>query len=336
MELNHVKTFEGSPRPADVFEPHLLSVELLSDMDELFKKARGMSAGEHAALPDESSAEVLKAGERGVAIVTPGRLIMFDRCPEPDSVPEEKVEAMREMLPPDPPLRITAISYTYIEALVEGMSTAIPFRGFLNAWAYLGHSVIVFEGHPSAFESGVRDSDVLLVDSGMLPFLPPDWQALAQGVMPSGGRIIIHDRKTYTVSEVTKVESTLAPSYSGPTGEAGYVYLLSVVLVAGDRASVEITAGEALPRLADFMTGAASFPWLVNLPFKYEDLNADKVIDIILHKAGWRGYLPFKRTGKFPSPVAPKRMPDGHIRKWTLPVTLGKDAQGRRQVRMER
>jgi hypothetical protein len=75
-------------------------------------------------------------------------------------------------MPPDPPLKISVISYTFIEALTTEIDKAIPFRGFLISWAYLGHSVIVFEGHPSAFESGVRDCDVLLIDSGMLPFIP--------------------------------------------------------------------------------------------------------------------------------------------------------------------
>jgi hypothetical protein len=333
MELKRVKTFQGAPRPANVFQPHLLGVEVLSDMDEVFRIARKMAAGEHGALAGESAAETLKEGERGVVIVTPGRLNMFDRCPEPGSVPEEKVEAMREMLPRDPPLRITAISYTHIEALVEDMSKAIPFRGFLNGWAYLGHNVIVFEGHPSAFESGVRDSDVLLVDSGMLPFLQFDWQAVAQKVMRPDAQILIHDRETYTVSQVTKSEPG---QESGPGWEAAYVDLLIVLLFNGDRSSVEITAGEALPKLADFTTRPTDFPWLANVPFKHEDLNADRVIDTILHKAGWRWYRPFRRTGKLPAPVLPRMMPDGKVRKWTLPVTLGKDAQGRRQVQIER
>jgi hypothetical protein len=129
---------------------------------------------------------------------------MFDRCPEPGSVPKEKAAEMGETLPPDPPLQISVISYTYIEALVENMSQAIPFRGFLIGWAYIGHNVIVFEGHPSAFGSGVRDCDVLLVDSGMLPFLQSDWQEVAQRVMRPAPLILVHDRATYTVSQVNK------------------------------------------------------------------------------------------------------------------------------------
>lgn len=62
MELKHVKTFEGSPRPDDVFQPHLLSVELLSDMDELFNMARRMAAGERPAQAGESPGEELAAG----------------------------------------------------------------------------------------------------------------------------------------------------------------------------------------------------------------------------------------------------------------------------------
>lgn len=332
MELKHLKSIEGSPRPADVFQPHLPSVELFSDMDELFNGARKMAAGEHAALAGES-AEVLKEGERGVVIVTPGRLHMFDRCPEPGSVPEEKVEAMREMLPPDPPLRITAISYTYIEALVEDMSKAIPFRGFLNAWAYLGHNVIVFEGHPSAFESGVRDSDVLLVDSGMQPFLQPDWQAVAQRVMPSGGRILIHDRETYTLSQVIKPEPVQPQTYSGPVGEEGYVVFLLWVLVGAARGTIELTSGCVLPKLADLATKPEPLAYLAIVPFKEEDLDVDKVIDIILHKAGWRLYSPFKTNGKLRLPML---QADGTTKHWTFDVTLGKDAHGRRQVEIVR
>jgi hypothetical protein len=335
-ELSHVKTFEGSPRPADVFEPHQVSVELLSDMDEVFDSSRRMATRQRDDRVGESLGEVLAEGQRGVAIVTPGRLTILDQCPEPGSVPEEKLADIREMLPPDPPLQITAISYTHIEALTEDMSKAIPFRGFLIMWAYLGHSVLVFEGHSSAFESGVRNSDVLLVDSGMLPFLQPDWQAVAQRVMRNEGRILIHDRETYTLSLVTKAAPVQTPPYSGPGGEAAYVDLLSVLLFFGDRSSTEITSGETLPKLADFTSRPADFPWLADPPFKHEDLNADRVIEIILHKAGWRWYSPFKRTGEFPAPVLPKMMPNGHVRKWSLPVTLRKDPQGRRQVQIER
>lgn len=67
------------------------------------------------------------------------------------------------------------------------MTRAIPFRGYLLAWATAGHNVIVFEGHPTAFESGVRNADVLLMDSGMLPFVQFNWVEAAQRVMQPEG-----------------------------------------------------------------------------------------------------------------------------------------------------
>src|SRR5687767_5178233 len=116
MEPKHIKSIEGDPRPNDIFQPHRLSVELFDDMDEIFNRARRMSAGEQ--LGQGGNQENIVEGQRGVAIVTPGRLIMLDQCPKPGSVAEEKVAPMREMMPPDPPLAITVIGYTFIEALV--------------------------------------------------------------------------------------------------------------------------------------------------------------------------------------------------------------------------
>jgi hypothetical protein len=200
-ELKHIESIEGQPRPSDIFKPHLLSVELFSDMDEIFRKARRLAAGED---DDEATRSWKKfEGHRAVTIVTPGRIMWLDPCPEPNSVPVEKVAPMRQMMPEQPPLKITAISYTFIEALTTEIDKAIPFRGFLNAWAYLGHSVIVFEGHSSAFESGIRDCDVLLVDSGMLPFMPLNWIDIARRVMNEGAMIFVHDRETYRLSQIT-------------------------------------------------------------------------------------------------------------------------------------
>jgi hypothetical protein len=89
MELQHVKSFEGSPEPEDIFQPHMPGVELLSDMDEVFGRARRLSAtGEYPAgvegLAPEAAAEVLKLkGQHSVVIVTPGRLLMPVPAPSP-------------------------------------------------------------------------------------------------------------------------------------------------------------------------------------------------------------------------------------------------------------
>ena len=67
--------------------------------------------------------------------------------------------------------------------------------------AYIGHTVWVFEGHPTALAAGCRDAHVVIVDSSMVPFLQPDWQAVVSGTMrhPS---IYVHDRATYRLSPV--------------------------------------------------------------------------------------------------------------------------------------
>ena len=64
-ERTHVKSLDGQPKPADIFQPYLQGVELFEDMDRIFLEARGLAAGRQPA-PDAGE------GQRGVAIVTPG------------------------------------------------------------------------------------------------------------------------------------------------------------------------------------------------------------------------------------------------------------------------
>ena len=64
-----VRSEPGSAEPADIFEPHMPPVDVLSDMDGLFADARKQSQG-------------AREGEGGsVVVVTPGRMRMIlDRC----------------------------------------------------------------------------------------------------------------------------------------------------------------------------------------------------------------------------------------------------------------
>jgi hypothetical protein len=200
-EPKHVKSIGGHSRPSDIFEPHLMGVELFEDMDELFRKARRAASGED----DDEVTRSWKRfeGQRAVATITPGRLTMFSPGPEPNIIPEEVIAQEQLLMPPDPPLKISVISYTHVEALATQIDKAIPLLGHLYSWAFLGHSVIVFEGHPSAFESGVRDCDVLVVDSGMFPFMPLSWIDVASRVMNEGARIFVYDRATHTLALTT-------------------------------------------------------------------------------------------------------------------------------------
>jgi hypothetical protein len=53
------------------------------------------------------------------------------------------------------------------------------------------------------------------------------------------------------------------------------------------------------------------------LSIELEQVNADSVIDILLQKAGWRWYTPFKTSGVLAVPPA-TRLPNGGIRYWKL------------------
>lgn len=336
MERRHVKTFEGSPTPSDIFEPHQLGVELLSDMDGLFKGARELSAtGEYPVGAAEPSADVAAEvekvkGWRSVVIVTPDRMLMPVPAPAPGTVPRDAVEGVRQLLPPDPPLSISAVSYTYVPALIEDKAKAIPFLGFLVGFTSIGHTAVVFEGHPSAFESGVRGVDVLLVDSGMLPFMQADWAEVAFKVMRPGARVLVHDRPTYKLKQLFPPGTPRIPLVLSPEEQVEwYAGSLIRLLLTGTRTSAQLTSGETLPDLADFATTPELRAQIASLPFRHDELDADKVIDRILKKAGWH-FL--KRTGIVRIPI---ETAEG-TRLGACGVTLGKGAGGRRQLLLER
>ena len=326
-KFKHVKSINGDPPPSDIFKPHRLGVELFSDMDELFRYAREHASGENEN-EDTQRADKSKR-RRAVPIVTPGRLIMLDPCPEPNSMPEEKVAPMRNLMPADPPRKITAICHTFMEALVVDIDKAIPFRGFLNAWAYLGHDVLVFEGHPSAFVAGVRDCDVLLVDSAMMPFIPLNWLDVASGVMKADRLILVHNRQSYSLIQVFKPRTERS-------AEAKYVEFLLRLLMQSSRSSVDIISHSIVPDLGELMPNPIDREWLPKIfsfSFEREKLNADVVIDYCLKNAGWHWYTPTRTRGVLRLPLT---MSNGTTRNLQFEVTLGKDDAGRRQLSIER
>jgi len=323
-ERKHIESIDGGPKPADIFQPFLQGVELFEDMDLVFQEARQLAAGEH---PDTGAPELDQA-KRGVAVVTPGRLIMLDPCPDPANVPENELLPMLAMLPSKSPLNISVISHTRVEALTEDMTKAIPFRGYLLAWATGGHNVIVFEGHPSAFDSGVRDADVLLMDSGMVQFVQLDWVKAAERVMRPEGKIFLHDHKTFTLSLYSKTEESSPKSNL----EGTYVELLLRILIRSEQNSVEITEGEIVPDLWDLATNSTDRDW-ISKNLERDKVNAEKVIDLLVHKAGWRWYNSFKTTRTFKFPM---RLNNGVIRDYPFTVTLTKNTTGKRQLRIDR
>ena len=159
--------------------PHMPEVDVRPDIDEVFALARRISAGEPAA----------PGGPRGepcVAVVTPGRLILQVPLPPGEPNPEMLAD-LRAFILEAEPQRIVVIAYT--DLVTEGALSAdkinehVPFLGYLMGMVYGGHTVVVFEGHPTALEPGCRGADLLIVDKEMADQLQDDWVAEAAGAL---------------------------------------------------------------------------------------------------------------------------------------------------------
>ena len=186
-------------QPIDKFEPNMPNVDSLSDMDALFAQARNAL---NTGCPPDQKTDSLPEGTRCIAVITPDRNTVFVPGITPGSLSTDDVAVVYDLLPSEEPLHITVISYTDADALTENIGKCIPFLGYLYAFSYVGHNVVVFEGHPSAFESGVRNSDVLLVDSAMLPLIQDEWLEVAYEVMNPNPKVLLHDRETYSLYQI--------------------------------------------------------------------------------------------------------------------------------------
>ena len=118
-------------------------------------------------------------------------------------MPKEQVAGMERMIPTAVKRNIAVLAFTEIGGLADAasMNAAIPFFGLLLGIAYIGHAVWIFEGHPTALAAGCRNADALIVDSGMIPFLQPDWAEVASRAMRNKG-IYLHDRATFSLRPV--------------------------------------------------------------------------------------------------------------------------------------
>jgi hypothetical protein len=65
---------------------------------------------------------------------------------------DEIIGASEAPMPPEPPPDISGASYTLSEALAgdETLKGCLPCPGLLVGFAYIGHGVLVFEGHSAA------------------------------------------------------------------------------------------------------------------------------------------------------------------------------------------
>jgi hypothetical protein len=324
MALTIIDDVPGSPTPDDLFQPHMPGVAVLDDMDTHFARAREQSAN----------------GPEGrcVVIVTPGRLLMSVPTPPLGSMPESAKQTVRAMLHGDRPLDVSIVSYTRLEALMADeqvlkcIPKCIPLFGHLLVFTHLGHRVVVFEGHPTAFEAGVRNADVLLVDSGMLPFLQEDWAAVAFRVMKEGARILVHERKHDELMPVVQQKEPPGWQYTEPDGEASYVNCLLTTISLSPNGSVRILAGARLPDLARIATDPEQLEWIASLPFDYAWLDAEKVIEMLMHVAKPVRTGLFRRELVLKAKFAMK----GTITDFAFKLTPGRTPGGRQTLQVDR
>jgi hypothetical protein len=169
-----------------------------ADIGAVFDGARRAARGEGEQPPGTLG--------RHVIIVTPGRMLKFQPCPPAGSMAAAQVASIEQMMPSTVKRSIAAIAFTELDAIMKSAEKAIPFLGILLGFAYVGHAVWVFEGHPSALAAGCREADVLIVDGAMVPCLQPDWAAVAAKAMRRP-EIYVHDRATYSLKKVSPTAS---------------------------------------------------------------------------------------------------------------------------------
>jgi hypothetical protein len=177
-----------------LYLPRMPEVDLSLKIEDVFNEARKAALG-------ETRPPGAAPNDRFLILVTPGRLLMHKPCPVAGSIPESQVAALEKMLPSLIKRNIAVIAYTDLQAVTNQISRAIPFVGMLLGFAYIGHAVWIFEGHPSALAAGCQDADLLLVDGGMLPYLAENWVEIAADSMRNK-EIYVHERATFKLTRL--------------------------------------------------------------------------------------------------------------------------------------
>jgi len=80
--------------------------------------------------------------------------------------------------------------------------------------------------------------------------------------------------------------------------------------------------------LLDFATAATDRDWL-SKNIDRDKVDAEKVIDLLSHKAGWRWYNSFKTTRDLNFRVS---LNNGTLGNWRFTLTLTKNTAGNRQL----
>ncbi len=197
-------------------------MNLDADVAELFARVREK-------LPLGRAPEEMKAGEPWLGIVCPDRSFFLVTLSVAAELPPQLVEQNKDCIPYTKPLNITAVGFTGLRPSPE--IRRMPFVASILPFAYIGHSIVIFEGHESGFEASLKDADVLIIDSGMLPFLQPNWFEVARRAFREHGRIRMFDRKTLSLPPVVPSRNSVGWAYATEQdGEASYVNSLLTTL----------------------------------------------------------------------------------------------------------
>jgi hypothetical protein len=324
-KFEYIETIETTYRPSwDLYEPHMPSVDLHANMDEFFEDVRTLGTKsskkgfkdefyrKHPEYTDRVLwVEPVKEGEAFIPVITPGRMIVLIPAffhPETKSSGAQNVGDY--VLPSRKNLKITAISHTYMDDFLNNnlsvkekltsVIKSIPFIAQIAAFAGVdGHSVLIFEGHPSAFEAGINNSDVLFIDSGMLKFLQDDWSEIAFRCMNPHCKIFIHEREGYRLRSVIKTKTHPGWDYGfGVGNEDNYINMLFGASSELGGKHIRLATGKRLPDLSQFFTNKPeTLEFLSKIPFDYELLDTQKVIKLIIEKSE-KKFLSSTRTHK--------------------------------------
>jgi tetratricopeptide (TPR) repeat protein len=185
-------------------QPYMPNVKVFSgtDLANMFQQARNLARGKSPTGTPQSEAD----GQKYLTLILPDRNMRRISTARPNAMARTAVEGILNILPlPSKYVVGIALNDKLTTAAPEQLIKAIPFFGFLAGMAYVGHTVVIFEGHPTAFEEGVRGADQLLVDREMIPFLNPHWVEIAFSVMRTP-RIDVYNRGDGKVERIEPSE----------------------------------------------------------------------------------------------------------------------------------
>jgi hypothetical protein len=164
------------------------------------------------------------AGRRWVAIIAPDGTLVKVPVPTPaeadPTLLRDSVETLSPEGEPTTGLTVAAIVCTAgIQARARSffrILELVPNLSYLVGIAALGNTVVAFEGRPGDMATACTNADVLVLDDGMIPFLQPDWAAVAleklrQPLIITFGR----DGRLSRLTRLVEVET------AEPGGESG-------------------------------------------------------------------------------------------------------------------